>query len=138
MFKSVEAKNVNEYIAMVPDERREIMKFMHDFIQKSAPSLKQHFANNMLGYGKFKYKDYKKRDIEWPVVALANQKQYVSLYICALLDGEYIAESYGKKLGNVSTGKSCIRFKKLEDLNLDAVKEILELAAANPGLDISK
>jgi hypothetical protein len=34
----------------------------------------------------------------------------------------------------VSVGKSCIRFKKLEDLNLVILKKVLQAAAKNPGL----
>ena len=88
----------------------------------------------MLGYGFFPYRNYKNEQIEWPVVALANQKNYVSLYICAILNGEYIAEKYKSSLGKVSVGKSCIRFKKLEDVNLPMLKKVIQLASKNPGL----
>lgn len=134
MFKSTEATTVEEYLNNVPEERQEIINYLHQFIQDAAPGLKPHFAYNMIGYGKFKYKDYKKRDMEWPIIALANQKNYVSVYVCAVKDGEYIAEMYKDSLGKVSVGKSCIRFNKLEKVNLDVLKEILEIAAENPGL----
>lgn len=134
MFKAVKAKSVESYLASVPKERKELILFLHNFIKKTAPKLKPHFAYNMLGYGSFPYLNYKKEKINWPVVALANQKNYVSLYICALDKGIYIAEKYKKELGKVSVGKSCIRFKKLEDLNLPTLKKVLLLAAKNPGL----
>jgi hypothetical protein len=38
----------------------------------------------------------------WPVVALAAQKRYLSLYVCAVVDGEYVAERYASELGDVS------------------------------------
>ena len=134
MFKSIKAKTVKEYLAAVPAKRKEIIFFLHDFIQKAAPQLKSHFSYNMLGYGSFPYKNYKKEMIKWPIVALANQKNYVSVYVCALVDGQYIAEKYKKELGNVSVGKSCIRFKKLEDVNLPVLKKVIKEAAKNPGL----
>lgn len=134
MFKSTTAKTVQGYLQLVPPERRELMEFLHEFIQKSAPSLKPHFAANMLGYGSFPYKNYKKEQIEWPVIALANQKQYVSVYVCAVADGKYVAESHAKELGKVSVGKSCIRFKKLEDVKLDVLKKVLKIAEKKPGL----
>lgn len=134
MFKPAKATSVDTYIAALTPERRAIVEFLHDFIQKTAPKLAPHFASNMLGYGSFPYKNYKKQMIEWPVVALASQKQYVSLYVCALKDGRYLAESYKKDLGKVSVGKSCIRFKKLEDLNLATLKEVLIAAQKQPGL----
>ncbi len=138
MFKSVKAASMEEYLAAVPPNRQELVQFLHNFIKKSAPKLKPHFAGNMLGYGKFPYLNYKKEPIEWPVVALANQKQYVSVYVCAMEDGEYIAEKYKKDLGKVSVGKSCIRFKKLEDVNLVGLKKVLERAQKSPGLETAR
>lgn len=134
MFKKTKATTVQEYIQSVPEGRKEIIEFLHVLIQKAAPSLKPHFAFNMLGYGSFPYKNYKKEDVEWPVIALANQKQYVSLYVCALENGKYIAETHKKELGKVSVGKSCIRFKKLEDVNLDMLKKVIKAADKNPGI----
>ena len=134
MFKEVDAKTVEGYLASVPEESKPIIDFMHEFIQKSAPELKPHFAYNMLGYGSFPYLDYKKREIEWPIVALANQKNYVSVYVCAVDGSEYVAEKHKEKLGKVSVGKSCIRFKKLEDLNLDELDKVIKMAAKKPGL----
>ena len=88
----------------------------------------------MLGYGSFKSRNYKKEIIDWPVIALASQKNYMSLYVCALDGKQYLAEKYKKELGKVSVGKSCIRFKKLEDLNLKTLEKVIKLAAKNPGL----
>ncbi len=115
MFKPVGAKNDDEYIAMLNDERREIIETLDKLINETTPSLKRWFAYNMLGYGKFEYLNYKKQKGDWPVVALASQKNYISLYVCGIIDGQYVAEKYEKDLGKVTVGKSCIRFKKLED-----------------------
>ena len=134
MFKPTKAKSVATYLAQVPMERKDLILFLHEFIKKTVPKLKSHFAYNMLGYGSFPYLNHKKEMITWPVIALANQKNYVSLYVCAVDKGKYIAEKYKKELGKVSVGRSCIRFKKLEDLNLAALKKVLLLAAKNPGL----
>ena len=134
MFKKTKATTVKEYLEQIPENRKEIVEFLHDFIQKSATSLKPHFAYNMIGYGKFKYKNYKGEVVDWPIVALANQKNYVSVYVCAVDDGEYLAEKHKSKLGNVSIGKSCIRIKKLEDVNLDTQKKVIKEAEKKPGL----
>lgn len=134
MFKSVKAKSVKEYFDSLPDERREPLEFLHKFIQQAAPSLKPNFLYNMPGYGSFEYKNHKKEILNWPTIALAAQKNYISLYICSVSKGEYLAEKYKDELGKVSVGKSCIRFKKLDDLNLDILKKIIKLAAESPGL----
>lgn len=134
MFKKAKADSVSGYLKLVPKERKEVINFLHAFIQKAVPQLKPHFAYNMLGYGKFTYVNYQKKTIDWPIIALANQKNYVSVYVCALDKGQYVAEKYKKKLGKVSVGKSCIRFKKLEDVNLPVLKEVIRHAAKKPGL----
>jgi uncharacterized protein YdhG (YjbR/CyaY superfamily) len=134
MFKPVKAKSVKEYFDMLPKERREPLEFLHAFIQKIAPSLKPNFLYNMPGYGSFKYKNYKKEILQWPIIALASQKNYISVYVCAVKDGEYIAEKNKDTLGKVSVGKSCIRFKKLEDLNLKTLEKVIKLAEKFPGL----
>lgn len=134
MFKPVKASTVASYLAAVPAERKDAIVQLHHFIQKTVPKLKPHFAYNMLGYGSFPYKNYKKEFITWPVIALANQKNYISLYVCSIDAGIYVAEKYKKDLGKVSVGKSCIRFKKIEDLNLPGLKKVLLAAAKKPGL----
>lgn len=134
MFKSVKAKTVAEYIAAVPAERKKDFVFVHDFIKKTVPKLKPTFSYNMIGYGAFPYVNYKKENILWPVIALANQKNYFSVYVCSVIDGKYVAETHKKELGKVSVGKSCIRFKKVEDLHLPTFKKVLLLAQKHPGL----
>lgn len=135
MFKKVKATTVKEYFDMLPEDRREPMEFLHKFIQQTVPSLKSIFAYNMPGYGMFKCRNYKKELIDWPTVSLANQKNYISIYVCAIDNGKYIAERYKDQLGKVSVGKSCIRFKKVEDLNLETLKKVLQFAEKHPGFD---
>jgi len=134
MFKPVKAKSVKEYFDSLPQVRREPLEFLHKFIQKVAPSLKPIFAYNMPGYGSFKYRNYKNEIIDWPTIALASQKNYMSLYVCAVDSGEYLAEKYKQDLGKVSVGRSCIRFKKLEDLDLKTLEKVIKLAEKSPGL----
>ncbi len=127
---------MKDYLAAVPPAQKETMEFLHAFIQKTAPSLKPHFSYNMLGYGSFPYKNSKtKKVMEWHTVGLANQKNYISLYVCAVQDANYIAETHKKELGKVIVGKSCISFKKLSDLDLDGLKKVLKAAEKNPGFE---
>lgn len=134
MFKAVKATTVKEYFDMLPPERREPMNFLQDFIQKKFPNLKPNFLYNMPGYGTFKCRNYKKEIIDWPTVSLASQKNYISLYICGVEDGKYIVEKYKDILGKVDAGKSCIRIKKVEDLNLEGLEKVIKIAEAKPGL----
>ena len=141
MFKLVGAKSVEEYFALLNDERREQLETIDKLIRETVPTLKPWFAYNMIGYGEFDYVDYKKQPGKWPVIALASQKNYMSLYVCAINDqnpGQYLAEKYEQELGKVNVGKSCIRFKKIGDLNLETVKKVLREAEKMPGLVGSK
>lgn len=138
MFKKVKADSVASYIASLSPERAEQVKALDKLIRKAVPKLKPHFAYNMIGYGSVKYLNYKKELIDWPILALASQKQYLSLYVCALEDGKYIAERYKAELGKVSVGKSCVRFKKLEDLDPKGLAKVLKKAAKSPGLQAGR
>lgn len=133
MFKPVNAKNKDEYMSMLPEARKNILSTLDKIIRTEAPELTDFYAYNMPGYGAFNYLNYKKEEIKWPVISMASQKNYVSVYVCAVVDGEYIAEKYKDSLGKVNVGKSCIRFNKIEDLNLETFKKVVRLAAKNPG-----
>lgn len=134
MFKPVKATSIKEYFDLLPADRKEIIVYLDKIIKNTAPSLKPNFSYNMLGYGAFKYKNYKNDSIDWPVISLANQKNYISLYVCGIVNGKYIAEEYKDTLGKVSVGRSCIRLKKIDDLNLDTLKAVIKLAEKSPGL----
>lgn len=134
MFKPSGATSVKEYFDLLPKERKDPLLFLDKLIKKTAPSLKPVFSYNMPGYGMFKYRNYTNEIIDWPTIAIASQKNYISLYICAVEGNEYIAEKYKGELGKVNVGRSCIRFKKIEDLNLKVLEKVIKLAEKNPGL----
>lgn len=135
MFKKVNAKNIEEYIDSLNSQRKKEILFLDSLIKKTAPSLKPYFAKNMLGYGTFQYINNKTKEIlDWQVIGLASQKNYISIYVCATDNKKYIAEMHKSKLGNVKVGKSCINIKKLEDLNIEELKKVIKAAAKHPGL----
>jgi len=134
MFAKNDAKSVEEYLSMIPDDRKKDFDFIHNFIQKSVPSLKPYFATNMIGYGTFYYLDNKNQKKDWPIIALANQKNYISIYVCAIIRDKSSVEGFKTGLGKRSKGIGCIRFEKIDEINLDTLKQVLKLAEENPGL----
>lgn len=125
----IEASTREEYFSKA-GEREADLRALDAMICKSAPHLKPvlggGMSGKMLGYGEQKYKTKSAKEaIDWPIVMLAAQKNYMSLYVCAVQDGAYVAELYEKRLGKVSCGKSCIRFKNIQDLNLEVIHEML-------------
>ncbi len=133
MFKPTLAKTPEEYIAGIPEPRRADIETIHALIQKTVPSLKPHILSGMIGYGTYHYRYASGREGDWSLIALANQKNYISVYICSVDNGTYIAENYKDKLPKASIGKSCIRFKKLSDIDLLILTDIIKKAEKTGG-----
>lgn len=121
----------SEYIAALGEPRRTELKQLDAAIRKAAPKLKPHLAysGTMIGYGPYHYKYASGREGDCPIVALSSWAQYISLYVSGVRDGQTIVEAAKAKLGKVSVGKACIRFKKLEDLNLPAALALIQEAS---------
>ncbi len=66
----------------------------------------------------------------WPLIALAAQKRHLSLYVSAVVDGSYLAESRADRLGNVSCGKSCIRFTSVDRVDVAELGALVRDAVA--------
>jgi hypothetical protein len=120
---------VADYIAGLPDGRREIVRAVHERIRVEVPELEVRMWTRFIGYGTYHYRYASGREGDWFPVGLTNNKQYVSLYICAADQEGYLAEANAERLGRVSVGKSCIRFRRLDDLDIDVAGELVRCAA---------
>jgi hypothetical protein len=122
-----------EELFQAAGERGDDLRAVDSAVRAAAPQLERYvfggMGSTMLGYGKYHYRYASSREGDWCVIGLAPQKNYLSLYVCMVRDGKYLPELYAERLGKVSVGKSCIRFKKLADLNMTAVEEIVAEAA---------
>lgn len=120
----IEANNPDEFFKNAGQWEaplRELDALIRQELPELTPQLHSGTSITMMGYGVFPYKT-KTTQGEWPIIALAPQKNYAALYVCATNNGQYFAEKFQNQLGNVSCGKSCIRFKKFDDLDLVGVK----------------
>jgi hypothetical protein len=129
MKAAASIKTPAQYLASLPPDRRAALQAIHRAIVKAVPRLKPFIVYGMIGYGPYHYKYESGREGDGSVVALASQKQYISLYIAGVENGECIAEKNKHLLGKVSVGKVCVRFKKLEDLNLPETLKLIKRAA---------
>jgi uncharacterized protein YdhG (YjbR/CyaY superfamily) len=121
-----DAATHDEYIERLAEPRRSEVRALHELIRRSVPQLEPTMEFGMLGYGKFHYKYPSGREGEWMLVAVASNKNYISLYVTpAAPDGGYLAERYKEQLPKASIGKSCIRFKRLGDLDQDVLERLL-------------
>lgn len=125
MLKPTEAKTPQEYIDMIDEPRKSQIQALHQFIQEIAPQLTPNIQAGMIGYGQYHYKYASGREGDWPIIALASQKSYISVYVCASDGTQYVAEKYKAQLPKANIGKSCIRFKKIENIDLNILKNII-------------
>jgi hypothetical protein len=120
---------VEDYIDSLPDERRETVRAVHERVLAEVPQLDVRMWNKFIGYGSYHYRSASGREGDWFPIGLTNNKRYVSLYVCVADDDGYLAEQNAERLGKVSVGKSCIRFTRLENLDLDVAGELCRRAA---------
>lgn len=123
------AATPEEYIASLEEPRRSEIAQIDRLIRETLPDLEPFMLNGMLAYGPYHYRYPSGREGDWCRVALASQKNYISLYCCAADEGGYVAERYRERLPKANIGKSCVRFKKLDDLDRGAVQAMLRETA---------
>ena len=119
-----------EYIASLSEPRKAEIAQLDTFIRKTVPSLKPFFLASMLAYGPYHYKYASGREGDSAIVSLSSRANYISLYVCASDGKQYLAESFKKKLPKANIGKSCVRFKRLEDIDLTVLADLLKKAEA--------
>ena len=82
--------------------------------------------DGMLGYGPFHYRYASGREGDACKLAIASNASSISLY-CFASDAEgYVAERYADRLPKAHVGKSCVRFKKVADLEEEALVALIE------------
>lgn len=138
------AKTVAQYLAELPADRRAAIEAVRKVILKN---LDKHYEEGMqygmIGY----YVPHKVYPAGYhcdpkqplPFACLASQKNYMSLYLgCVYSDSaqyQWFQKAWADAGKKLDMGKSCIRFKKLEDLPLEVVGEAIR---RNPVKDYIK
>ena len=124
--QSKQAQTPPGYIEKLPEPRRSELRQLHRLITRTAPKLKPKMWSGVIGYGSYHYRYATGREGDWPVIGLSSRRNYISFYGC-LSDGrQYIAEKHKKELPKASIGRSCIRFKKLADVDLGVLARIIK------------
>ena len=131
---------VDEFLAGLPLDRHATMTTLHRAIRKAVPKLAPFMTSGMgpaplIGYGKYHYKSASGREGDWFTIGLVAGKSGYALHLCVGGEGGYLVERNAAKLGQVKTGRSCINFKKLEDLKLDAAMALVKQAAKSGGIN---
>lgn len=127
-----EATTVERYLAELPTERREAIEAVRSVILDHLPDGYVESMNwGMIAYEVplETYPDtYNKQPLAF--AALASQKNYMAVYLTGIYISDEARDEFEKayratgKLFDV--GKSCVRFRKLEDLPLELIGETIE------------
>lgn len=118
-----------EYLDGLAEPRRTDVVALDALIRRTAPDLDPVMAGAMLGYGPFHYRYASGREGEATLLALASHKRYISLYVLCSVEGRYLAETFVDRLPRASIGKSCVRFARLADVDLDVIGDLVREAA---------
>ena len=125
------AASVEEYLASLPPDRREVVARVRDVVRRNLPAgFSEGMAFGMIGWG-VPLARYPHTYNGQPLglVALAAQKHHFALYLnCAYQspgEASWLAEAFARAGKRLDMGKSCVRFKSLADLPLDAIGEFV-------------
>jgi hypothetical protein len=138
------AKTVTEYIASLPEERRAAIRAVRAVVKKHLPAgYREGMEYGYIGWSVplSVYPDtYNGQPLCY--AALASQKSHMALYLMCAYAGSPIKhrlvkgfKDAGKKL---DMGRSCIRFKKLEDLPLDMIADVTAAVPMKKYVEIAK
>jgi hypothetical protein len=130
MFQ-VKADSLENYLDFDPARKSDLVR-LHDSIRQAAPNLRRYFHRGtpagqagmrmkMIGYGKFRYAVKSGETVDWPVIGVALQKNYISIYIAITNADAPIVAAYAGRLGEKRVGRNNFSFERFDDLQAAAV-----------------
>ena len=128
---STSTTTATDYLASLPQDRREVISAVRELILRNLPEGYQETINwGMLSYEVplETYPDtYNKMPLSY--VGLAAQKNYNSLYLMSVYqdpaDYQELMEAFARMGVKPDMGKSCIRFKKLDQIPLEKIARLI-------------
>jgi uncharacterized protein YdhG (YjbR/CyaY superfamily) len=127
------AATVEEYLASLPDDRREAVSTVRDVVNKHLPD---GYAEQM-DWGMISWvvplADYPDTYNKKPLcfAALASQKNHLAVYLMGVYQGgpeeAWFRQQYADRGLKLDMGKSCVRFRRLEELPLDVLGEVIAM-----------
>ena len=115
---------VEEFLGAVADEgRRAECRVVRDMMAEATGAEPEMWGAGIVGFGRYHYKYASGREGEWMVTGFSPRKSDLTLYI--MPGFEEFADLMGR-LGKYRTGKSCLYIKKLGDVDLNVLRELVE------------
>ncbi len=125
------ATTVAGYLDELADDRLETISSVRQIILDNLPNgYEETMQYGMISYV-IPFETYPKTYNNQPLayVSLASQKNYMSLYLMNVYGDpdteQWFTEEYKASNKKLNMGKSCLRFKKLEDLPLDLIGQVI-------------
>lgn len=128
--------DISSYLLSLPDPKRSEMESLHKHILKILPKAKLWFldgkdekgkvvSNPNIGYGSqsMKYADGTTK--EFYQIGISANTSGISVYIMGLEDKKYLIQTYGDSIGKATVTGYCIKFKKLNDIDLDILEKAI-------------
>ncbi len=138
MFR-VDADSLAAYRAFDPARKPELAK-LHAAVRAAAPSLTCHFHPGtpagtpgmrfkMIGYGRFRYPARGGTLVSWPVIGVALQKNYISVYVPLTKRGKPLVATHAAKLDAHRTAPFNFSFVCYDDLDAKTASALFADAA---------
>ncbi len=142
----IEAKNPDHYIEQVPEDRKEAMKKLRKTILDNLPEgFKEVINYGMIGYvvphSIYPRGYHVNPELPLPFMSIASQKNFIALYHSGIYVDEklqkWFIEEYPKhNKTKLDMGKSCIRFKKVDQLPYELIGELVSKMKLEEWLEI--
>ena len=85
------------------------------------------WGTSIIGFGSYHYRYASGHEGDFMITGVSPRKQALTLYI---MEGFSRHADRMSKLGTYKTGKSCLYIKKLEDIDMDVLKQMIESSVA--------
>ena len=113
---------------MENERRREECRALAGLMAEVTGSAAEMWGASIVGFGRYHYKYASGREGDWFVTGFSPRKQALTLYIMAGFDGY---ADLMARLGKHTTGKSCLYIKRLADVDMAVLRELVERSAAH-------
>ena len=141
---STPTTTATDYLASLPQDRREVISAVRELILRNLPEGYQETINwGMLSYEVplETYPDtYNKKPLSY--VGLAAQKNYNSLYLMSVYqdpaDYQELIKAFDGMGVKPNMGKSCIRFKKLDQIPLEIIARLIAKTSVQDFVETAK
>ena len=130
------AENTENYISKIPEERQEAMSKLIETIRKNIPEGFTEMMQYKMPSWSISLEDYPDGyhctpNTPLPFLSVANQKNFIAFYHMGMYMNDevlnWFQEEYPKhSKRKIDMGKSCVRFKKPEDIPFELIGELMQ------------